>query len=167
MAIIGSLTKVRKRYFHNKLDVVFDYLSEALSENSTIRKRIFSRHLGAFEKVALTEDIFALEQVFETKNRDNCFWESHLKYVDFQLNLSGVEQMEFCDIQKMSILEQYDTQKDLIIYRDLEWSNKFIMQAGDLAVYYPEDAHMGLPWYERKKCKVYKTVVKVPLNLLR
>ena len=49
----------------------------------------------------ITDNIFALEQVFYTKDRKECFIESHKKYIDFQLILSGNEQMEYIDIDKL------------------------------------------------------------------
>ena len=164
MAIIGTLSRIKSRFFENHLSEVFEYLQEATSENSHIKKRIFSRPLGAFAKVDLGQEVFALEQVFETKDRNNCFFESHLKYVDFQLVLSGSEQMEYVDISKMTASDKYNSEKDLIVYKDSKTSSKIIMGTNDLAVYFPEDVHMGLGWVHSQKSIVYKTVVKLPVK---
>lgn len=165
MAIIGKLSAVHDRYFRDHLDEVFSYLRDASTEKTDIRKRIFSRPMGAFERVDLTSGIFALEQVFETKNRNDCFFEGHRKYIDFQLNLSGIEQMEFASIDNMEIKKEYDSEKDLTLFKNSENTTKILLRVNDLAVYFPEDVHMGLPYFNSKVSKVYKTVVKVPIEI--
>ena len=114
MAIIGNLYKLEEFLNKKNLDIVFNYFKEAVDKNSDIHKRIFNLHVGSFEKVNITEDIFALEQVFYTKDRENCFIESHKKYIDFQLILRGNEQMEYIDIDKLKIENSYNEKKDLI-----------------------------------------------------
>ena len=88
MAVIGNIYQLRQQLHKNKLDVVFDYLEASLNKNTAVSKRIKDYEIGAFERVDIVgQEIFALEQVFMTKSRENCFFESHLKYIDFQLIL--------------------------------------------------------------------------------
>lgn len=164
MAIIGNLGEVRERHFKDDLLIVFDYLLQAVDKKSSVNRRIFDRPLGAFERVDLNEGVFALEQVFETKNRNNCFFESHLKYIDFQLILSGSECMEFININKMTVAEEYDSARDLIVYEDSSFASKIIMKENDISIFYPEDVHLGLGWVDSKKNIVHKTVVKLPID---
>lgn len=164
MAITGNLSTVKSKFFKDQLNVVFEYLTEAEMDGSAIRERIFSRDVGAFEKIDLGDGIFALEQVFLTKSNTECFYESHVRYIDFQLNLFGVEQMEWIDKGKMKRQKSFDQQRDLIIYEEADNTSKLVMLRGDLAIYFPEDVHMGLGWYNNEISKVYKTVVKVPVE---
>jgi biofilm protein TabA len=166
VAIIGELSSVQRLFFKDQLRIVFDYLNEAVDIHSAVHKRIFSRPLGAFEKVDLTDNIFALEQVFETKDHSECFYESHRKYVDFQLNLSGIEQMEWIHREKMTVSEPYNEKVDLIKYKVTTEASKLLMKSGDLAIYYPDDVHMGLPYFKKEPSIVHKTVVKCPLGVL-
>lgn len=166
MAIIGNFESIRKNHFRDSLDVVFDYLAEALDASSDIHQRIFSRPLGSFEKVTLNKGVFALEQVYNTKERIDCFFESHRKYVDFQLHLDGIELMEHIHIDKVLAKSQYSIEKDLIIYYDSIKSNNLVMEIGDMAIFYPEDVHMGVQRMNDQESLVYKTVVKVPVDLL-
>ncbi len=162
MAIIGNIKKIEKLFADKNLSVVFKYFNEALDVNSKIHQRIFNLPVGAFEKIDITNNIFALEQVFYTKNREDCFIESHKRYIDFQLVLSGNEQMEYIDIDKLEIKTAYNEEKDLITYKQANNTSKFLLQPGDLAIFFPDDAHMGLPKFEKPEL-VYKTVIKLPI----
>lgn len=164
MAIIGELDSVREKISTGGLDYVFDYLSNANTEGSEIRSRIFSRPIGAFEKVNLTDDVFALEQVYYTKEREQCFIESHKKYIDFQLHLSGIEQMEMIDVFRLDIKHEYDESKDLLVYESSNEMSKIVMKEGMIAIFFPEDAHMGLPMFQNKSELIYKTVIKLPIE---
>jgi len=164
VACIGNIYKLEKFLDNKKLAVVFEYFKEAINPNSNTHKRIFSLPIGAFEKYYITDDIFAIEQVFYTKEREECFIESHKNYIDFQLILSGKEQMEYIDIDKLEIEEEYDEEKDLIIYKFVDHTSKFLLEADDLAIFYPDDAHIGLPQYKTSEL-VYKTVIKFPVKM--
>jgi YhcH/YjgK/YiaL family protein len=112
----------------------------------------------------ITDNIFALEQVFYTKDRESCFIESHRNYIDFQLVLSGAEQMEYVDIDKLTVSNPYDVSKDLIKYEMTDHTSKFLLESGDLAIFLLDDAHIGLPKFKEPEL-VYKTVIKLPVEL--
>ncbi|MGB7401714.1 MAG: YhcH/YjgK/YiaL family protein [Arcobacter sp.] len=166
MAIIGNIYKLESFFNNKNLKVVFDYFKEALTSGTEVNERIFNLKAGAFEKVTITTDIFALEQVFHTKKREECFIESHKKYIDFQLIISGNEQMEYIDIDKLIIDKSYDKKKDLITYNLVDNTSKFLLQKNDLAIFFPDDAHIGLPLYKNSEL-VYKTVIKLPIEMFR
>lgn len=163
MAIIGNLFKIEHFLKKEKLQPAFDYLKTALDPNSTVYKRIMNYSVGSFEKVNISEDMFALEQVFTSKDRKDCFIESHKEYIDFQLLVSGIEQMEHVDVDKLDVEHSYDARKDLIVFKLYDATSKIVLQKGDLAVYFPDDGHIGMPKYETPSL-VYKTVVKVPIK---
>lgn len=165
MAITGNLYKIETLLSKRNLDIVFEYLKSAANPESEVHKRIFSRPIGAFEKVPISDSIFALEQVFMTKDKASCFYESHQKYIDFQLNLAGIEQMEYIDIDKMIIKAPYDSKKDLITYEFNANTSKFVMEKNDISIYFPNDVHMGISMFNNHPELVYKTVVKFPLEL--
>lgn len=166
MAMIGNINKLETFLNDKNLEAVFNYFKQAINSNSDIHKRIFNLPVGSFKKVMITDNIFALEQVFYTKDRKECFIESHRKYIDFQLILSGNEQMEYIDIDKLEIKNNYDEEKDLITYKFVNNTSKFLLQKNDLAIFFPDDAHIGLPKYEESEL-VYKTVIKLPVELYK
>jgi YhcH/YjgK/YiaL family protein len=163
MAIIGNLYKLENFLNKKNLDIVFNYFKEAVDKKSDTHKRIFNLSVGSFEKVNIIEDIFALEQVFYTKDRETCFIESHKEFIDFQLILSGCEQMEYIDIDKLEIKNPYDEKKDLITYKLVDNTSKILLQKNDLAIFFPDDAHIGLPKFKASEL-VYKTVIKLPIS---
>lgn len=163
MAILGRFDKLATQLGPQVPDIVFDYLSEAMDEDSNVHQRILSLPTGSFERVDLGDGVFALEQVFYTKSRQECFIESHQSHIDFQLILEGTEAMEYIDIDKLEVETPYDKARDLIIYKMVDHTSRFIMQKGDLAIFFADDAHVGLPMYERPDL-VYKTVIKLPIE---
>ena len=54
--------------------------------------------------------------------------------------------------------------KDLITYNFVDDTSKFLLQGNDLAIFFPDDAHIGLPKYKESEL-VYKTVIKFPVSL--
>lgn len=167
MAIISTLKNL-KYYFSNEevFDLIFSYFTQCLMTDSIENRRINQLKVGAFDKYYLTSDIFAIEQVFITKNRDECFIESHKEYIDFQMVINGNEQMEYTDINKLSTSNLYDKDKDLTIYNMSENMSKILLSKGDIAIFFPDDAHIGLPMYKQEEL-VRKTVIKLPIKYLK
>lgn len=167
MAIISNINGIfnylpKSQVFNN----IRDYLINSLDICSLEYKRINNLPLGSFEKVELFDDIFAIEQTFQTKNRRKCFFESHQKFVDIQMVISGIEQMELIDISNLKIKEPYNSDTDFIIYNLTNKSSKIVLQSADIVIFFPNDGHMGIPKF-KKKCIVFKTVIKVPVKYFK
>ena len=110
------------------------------------------------------QDVFALINRYETVKRDALKFEYHKKYIDIQYIVSGREVIGWIPVEQMTITEAYDMEKDICFGIA---PNKEItmvrLQAGQLAVFYPEDGHApklaaGLP------SAVFKIVVKVAVK---
>ncbi|EDP8383180.1 DUF386 domain-containing protein, partial [Campylobacter jejuni] len=125
MAIITNIKYIQ--YFFND-SIALKYLYSVCKNGHKNQIRIFNLPLNSFKKEPITDNLFALEQNYITKSRADCFWESHKQYIDIQLHLSGIEQMEFNNINSFKISKPYDAARDLIIYEDNNYSNKIIMQ---------------------------------------
>ena len=157
MAIV---TKLNSSYIE-KLKIIpeiFDYINSL----DGVLKRINTQK-NPMVKKDLGQGIFALEQIFETKEIKDCFYESHKKYVDIQIMLEGYEIMHLFDISsdKASFLS-YDEQTDFCIY-DVknEIVTSLFMTPGDTYVFFPNDGHLGM-LKNNDKSFVKKTVIKVP-----
>ena len=164
MAIIGNIYDVKKLHFTAYFDDVFEYLFAALTSKNEVYERLKGLPVGSFEKVDLNKSIFPLEQVFYTKDRTTCFFESHQKYIDFQLIVEGEEQMEMTHSSLLSKTNEYSPKKDLITYKFTNNASKILMKTGDIAIFFPNDAHMGLG-KSHQSSLVRKTVIKYPVNL--
>ena len=166
MAIIGRIEHLRTFYTGNIFWLkAMEYFESILTEGSLDSKRLLALPMDAFERHYITDDIFALEQRFVSKERSQCFIESHKKYVDIQMIYSGQELMEFGDIARLIFKSVYDPSRDLITYLDSKNLNQVLLRNGDFAVYFPGDAHLGC---QRKDDSVecFKTVIKMPVKYL-
>lgn len=160
MAIFGNITVIKKYVDKKKFATAFEYLEKVLNENSEENRRLKALPLNAFEKVELDENNFSLEQVYNSKDRSDCFFESHRQYIDVQFILDGEEIIEVDNIKNLTVDFAYDKNMDLIKYEDSRFSSLIKLQKGDVAIFYSEDAHM--PCIKTKySSKVVKTVVKV------
>lgn len=160
MAIFGSLEIVQTQADMLKFFVAFEYLERVLDENSVEHKRLMSYPLNAFEKVTLDTNNFALEQIYNSKTRENCFFESHQQYIDVQFILEGEEIIEVAQNDLLKVSMPYNDQMDLCKYEDINNASKIILKKGDVAIFYPKDAHMPCLQVS-SSTKVIKTVVKV------
>lgn len=164
MAIIGRLPDIHKHFKGNSyFQRAFSYFERVLDVSSQEHFRIQNLPLNAFEKVVLGEDLFALEQKFYSKPRTDCFLESHIKYIDIQMIVSGEELMECCDISKCQVKDKYCIDKDLIIYEDYTDMNKILLKRGDFGIFFPQDVHLGCQMHKAPTLCT-KTVIKIPLK---
>ena len=107
------------------------------------------------------ERIFAMVQRYETIAPAEPKFEAHRKYIDLQFVASGSEIIGWAPLEKMAVTEAYDEEKEAcfgLVPRG-SWT-PLRLEAGQLAVLYPEDAHAprlaaGLP------APVLKIVVKI------
>ena len=160
MAIFGTLETVKNQVDSAKFKKAFDYLEQVLEDGTTENKRLLSLPINAFEKEDLDENNFGLEQVYNSKERNDCFFESHRQYIDVQFILEGEEIIEVVNIDDLSVDFKYNDEMDLLKYKTTTESSIIKLKKGDVAIFFPQDAHM--PCIKlNKSTKVIKTVVKV------
>ena len=160
MALFGSLHVIKQQVKEQKFDMAFSYLEKVLTPNSTENSRLLNLAINAFEKVDLNEENFALEQIYNSKERNECFFESHRQYIDVQFILEGEEIIEVCNIDDMIIDMSYNKDMDLLKYQTTDKVSIIRLTKGDVAIFYPEDVHMPCIASNGNQ-KVIKTVVKV------
>jgi biofilm protein TabA len=108
--------------------------------------------------------LYASVQRYETMQTGSPKFEYHRKYIDVQYIVSGEEIIGWAPIERMTVTEAYDRDKDICFGTVAagKWTPVFL-QAGQLAVLYPEDGHAprlaaGVP------SPVMKIVVKVEMS---
>ncbi|MDD5401189.1 MAG: YhcH/YjgK/YiaL family protein [Sulfurimonas sp.] len=162
MALFGALEIVKSQANQEKFAVAFEYLERLVDKNSIEHKRLMSCSLDSCKKVELDDGNFALEQIYNAKERKECFFESHRKYIDIQFILSGEEIIEVSNATLLVVSLAYNEQADLIKYEDIKQASSIVLKAGDAAIFYPQDAHM--PCIKATdELKVVKAVVKVKI----
>lgn len=160
MALFGALEIIKIQADQQKFRLAFEYLERVLGRDSIEQKRLLNYPIDAFEKIELDDNNFALEQVYNTKERSNCFFESHKQFIDVQFILEGEEIIEVSNSEMLVVSSSYNEQMDLIKYEDTIQVSQIVLKKGDVAIFYPQDAHM--PCVKNvNPIKVIKTVVKV------
>ena len=100
---------------------------------------------------------------YETKELEDCRFETHREHVDLQYTIAGGEMIAWLPSRELESDGGFDEDKDLQFY--LPKSSQTIVRknAGRFSVYYPEDAHRPqiadgeYPW-------VFKAVIKLPIG---
>lgn len=112
------------------------------------------------KKVIVNDDFFFTVQHYTTKSEKDCGLESHKKYIDIQLMISGNEVMDICDTSRLSVKTEYDEDKDIMFWNIPARMARTTLRADDCIVLYPENAHRGAVSLEGPE-KVVKIVGKV------
>ncbi|RAX53841.1 hypothetical protein CCY99_05525 [Helicobacter sp. 16-1353] len=169
MALIGNIDKISDMFIKNDaLKILYDYLLEATQKDSRIYNRILSLDCGDNRmemKYNLGFDMVAIEQSYRLGGESR--FESHKKYVDFQLLVNAKECMEVGDSKNFKVISEYDNSKDVVFYEKINDVSKIFLTPKTLLVLFPYDIHAGGFFIDKNIDIVYKSVVKVPYPLLQ
>lgn len=87
------------------------------------------------------EDLFVAISTIEGKKKEKAALETHNKYIDIQMPLSGIETIGWKAGNKLQeITQPYNEEKDITFFQDQPTSYTTI-QPGEFAIYFPEDGH--------------------------
>lgn len=163
MAVFGSLASVQQQAPSTTgFATALAYVADLLREGSPEQRRLRAIPVGDSCKVDLGGGIFVMEQAYQTKLRADAFFESHRKYIDVQVVLEGSEVMEVAEQGRVQLREPYDAARDLVIYQDNAEASLLRMLPGDIALFFPTDAHMPGVRAGANPMLVRKAVVKIP-----
>ena len=163
MALFGTFGTVRAQLFENKhFESAMAHAALALTVGNPVSERVSRLRAGETMKFELGEGVFALEQAYETKASPDVRWESHRRYIDVQVVVSGAELMEVGDAGMLTVSEDLTPEKDVIFYASGAPASMLRMGAGDVAVFFPIDAHRPSLAVSEPRL-VRKVVVKVPV----
>jgi len=164
MAIFGKLENVRQLFPADDIfQTAFDYLERALKAGTEENSKILSLKDGDCVKTELGKSVFAMEQAYTTTTREGRKYESHKKHIDVQCVVSGIERIEVADARGLTAEAPYDGDSDVVFYKDNSPGSVLLIAEGELAIFYPQDAHIpGLSAGEAET--VRKIVVKIPLQ---
>jgi len=113
------------------------------------------------------DDLFAGINCYKTKARENAKLETHRKYVDIQVLLSGTEMIEVFPKQGLTVNEPYNPEKDVEFYQaPAEAPIKITLSPGQFLVFFPDDAHRPCLMTGNSPHPVKKVVIKVAIDLL-
>lgn len=112
------------------------------------------------QRYELTETDFVNVESYNTKLSENCFFEAHKEYADVQIILSGMERLDYTDIEKLEVKTPY--KKDIEFYHNTVKETCSVVLDGSNFVYFaPNEAHRPQMTYNQKSVEVKKAVVKI------
>ena len=160
MAIFGNIETVKEQIDYKKFEKAFLYIQKLQDKDSLEYKSLSDIGLDDCNKIVLDENCFVLEQAYITKDKKDCFFESHRKYIDIQYIFKGSEIMEVENTNKLQITKEYDSSLDFAKYAQNGNTLSLIINENELAIFYPNDAHMPCIKVDNNQ-KVIKAVFKI------
>lgn len=116
-------------------------------------------------KYKVDENNYANVNVYTTKSHQDCPLEAHKKYIDIQLLLYGKEQLNYTDINGLSVSNEYDESRDVMFFHTPAYPlNSIQLSKGKFTLLYPNEAHSPQMNYNDNSCEVKKVVVKIKVD---
>lgn len=109
------------------------------------------------------DKMFAMIQVYETKEREECLYEAHKLYADIQYVVEGTEMMYVAHIDRLDVVEDRTPEADILFYEKADEDAALMVNAGYFTLFLPQDGHMPCCNYKEKQT-VKKIVFKVRIN---
>jgi biofilm protein TabA len=164
MALFGSLPVIRHQLAAARAyGAALTYVEEILRPGSPAQERLRAVPLGETVRVELGDGVFALEQAYVAKPPAEGRWEAHRDHIDIQVVVDGDELMEVTDVERLAVDEDFTPSKDLLFFKPYADGSVLRIRAGEIAVFYPADAHKPSLAAGSPAAQVRKTVVKVPV----
>ena len=160
MALFGTLETLKSQVCDSKFKKAFLYIEKLQDKNSSEYKSISKTKVDECNKIVLDENCFVLEQAYITKDKKDCLYESHKKYIDIQYMFEGDEIMEVENINNLEISKEYDVTLDYAKYLQSKKSSSLLIKENEMAIFYPNDAHMPCMKIDENK-KIIKVVFKI------
>lgn len=105
--------------------------------------------------------LYAIVQRYDSKPIEKCRFETHKKYIDIQMMVSGTEIMEGADPESLTVSEPYKPDVEFYANPKAGSSCSFICSKGDALIFFPEDAHRPCIAKDGKSEAIHKIVLKV------
>ena len=163
MAIFSHWQTVKEQLNNPIFDAAFTYIEKLQDITSKEYKSLLNIGLDDCNKIVLDEHCFVLEQAYISKNKEDCFFESHKKYIDIQYVFEGEEIMEVENLSNLQVTTPYKEDLDYAKYSQSKDSSILKIRKNELAIFFPQDAHMPCIKLDEKK-KVIKAVFKISAN---
>jgi YhcH/YjgK/YiaL family protein len=108
------------------------------------------------------ERVFALVSSYATGPSTEKRFEAHRLHADVQWLASGAERILHLPAAGLPVAEPYSAQSDVLFFEEPKVSSSLLMNPGDAAVFFPEDAHKP-GCMAGARHEVRKIVVKIRL----
>ncbi|WP_027327595.1 YhcH/YjgK/YiaL family protein [Helicobacter pametensis] len=167
MAIFGTISHlapllsktVELDYLNSQIQSLFTSEFDALIENL--------KEGESFEQ-EMKYGMRLIAHAYKLKPFSQAFFESHQRYIDFQIVLSGSERYLVGSEEDFKPLESYDEDRDLATYAIQREVSEILLRCKELCVLFPQDIHCAGVGREYEVGNlVKKVVIKVPTTLTK
>lgn len=148
--LLSNNRKIEDISVESRCFAALDYLTSLKSKDLSL-----GRH-------DVDEQFFYNVQEYVTKYNPLKHFESHRKYVDIQMLITGEENLQVIDANKLQVEEAYNEDKERITYHPSSTAASIVLRKGSAVVLYPKDAHRTIA-YNGKTCNVKKIVGKIKI----
>lgn len=112
----------------------------------------------------IDDRIYANIDIYETKEPQICKFEAHKRFIDIQILLSGIENLDYTPVQGLILAEQYDESRDVMFFKNPHRIvDRVILEPGKFALIYPHEAHKPQMAFNNVSKFVKKVVIKIPV----
>jgi len=108
--------------------------------------------------------LYAIVQRYDSKPIEKCRFETHRKYIDIQMIVSGTELMEAVEPASLTVSEPYKPDVEFYASPVAGSSHSFVCTKGDALIFFPEDAHRPCIAKAGKSEPIHKIVLKVEVQ---
>jgi len=117
-------------------------------------------------RVDITDECYAMFSSYTTVARATKEYESHIKYIDVQMLISGSEYIEVAPVKDLKVSKEYSEEKDVMFFANDVVGDNILLEPMKPVILLPETGHMpGV--ISDKTQEVKKVVVKIPVSLLK
>lgn len=111
----------------------------------------------------INKDVYINVEEYTTKHIEDAKFESHDRYIDVQIILSGVEDIYYTDVNNnLTVSEPYSKEKDITFYsNNVKEYNKVTLDGTNFVILYPQDAHAPQAAFNDTPQNVKKAVIKI------
>ncbi|MBD0320081.1 MAG: YhcH/YjgK/YiaL family protein [Gemmatimonadetes bacterium] len=86
-------------------------------------------------------DVFALVATYDTVPGTEKRLETHVRHIDLQYVAEGHERILHAPAAALTVETPYDQAADITFYAEPPFASSLLMRPGDLAIFFPDDAH--------------------------
>ena len=111
----------------------------------------------------ISKNVYINVEEYTTKHIEDAKFESHEKYIDVQIILSGIEDIYYTNVNNnLTVSEPYSNDKDIAFYSNkVEKYDKVTLDGTNFVILYPQDAHAPQVAFNNIAQNVKKAVIKI------
>lgn len=167
MAIFGKIDDLSP-LFSKTEELEYLYLQICSLFKPEFLSRIQTLNEGENFETPLEYGMFFITHCYKLRLEENGFFESHQKYIDFQVVLEGFERYLIGNKGSFTLQTAYDPTKDLEIHTPIQPLSHLILKAKEMCILFPQDVHgVGIGTEKEIGQSVKKAIFKVPLSLIK